>query len=429
MHASLDRDDGTPTMSVIFQSNEQFDGSTSISSESANTGSTPTVSRAYENISITRALVTVKRQEIEAAGGQLSDASRQRRLALLAQRERQAARVSMSEEDKTQALQSMLRIQDDDPRVNHVGKIDGSFAILADPGAMVSATSDRNVHRFVTPIDTTDTVKLHSFAGTKENMLCLGSTYEQIISKATDDSLTVNVFKTYVLFTDSTDINIMSTDDQVISGGSVIFGTNDRTAITQTVAGQEHQYELTGGGSFLISPLGGAIKLRKERKLHYLIEYTLDLGDQRRQQELEAIQTDVRFSYGVYSEEVRMKSYTIALEKAIGNKQQSFAVAALRSHASLPPFPPCLTHFDQYRDPNSEYSPVADLVDSFARAQIHAQKFGDDEHQLQRDELFQQIQCATQQLQDITPNLHGINSLHVTQVVSNHVTLDFRGMS
>jgi hypothetical protein len=34
----------------------------------------------------------------------------------------------MSAEDKTKALQSMLRIQDDDLRVNHVGKIDGSFA-------------------------------------------------------------------------------------------------------------------------------------------------------------------------------------------------------------------------------------------------------------------------------------------------------------
>ncbi len=46
---------------------------------------------------------------------------------------------------------------------------------------------------------------------------------------------------------------------------------------------------------------------------------------------------------------------------------------------------------------------------------------------MQRDELFRQIQCATQQLQDITPNLHGINSLHVSPVVSNYVTLDFRG--
>ena len=142
-----------------------------------------------------------------AAGDQLSSASRQRRLALISQRERHAARVSVSAEDKTQALQSMLRIQDDDLRVNHVGKIDGQFATLADPGAMVSATSDRSVHRFITPIDPTDTVKLHSFAGTKESvLLCLGSTYEQIIAKATDDSLALYVFKTYVLYTDSQDI-------------------------------------------------------------------------------------------------------------------------------------------------------------------------------------------------------------------------------
>jgi hypothetical protein len=139
----------------------------------------------------------------------------------------------------------------------------------------------------------------------------------------------LNVFKTYILFTDSTDINIMSTDDQVISGGSVHFGTNNRRTITQTAAGQEHQYDLTGGGSCLISPLGGAIKLHRERKLHYLIEYNHDPNDQRRQRELEAIQADVRFSYGVYSEEVRMKSYTMALEMAIGNKQQGFALQSL----------------------------------------------------------------------------------------------------
>jgi hypothetical protein len=104
------------------------------------------------------------------------------------------------------------------------------------------------VHRFVTPIDTTDTVKLHSFAGTRETVLCLGSTYEQIVSKAKDDSLAVNVFKTYVLFSESTDINIMATDDQVISGGSVIFGTNNRTTITHL----DSDSDRTGDG---ISPL------------------------------------------------------------------------------------------------------------------------------------------------------------------------------
>ena len=243
----------------------------------------------------------------------------------------------MSAEDKTQALQSMLRIQDDDRRVNHVGKIDGRFATLADPGAMVSATSDRSVHRFITPIDHTDTVKLHSFAGTKESVLCLGSTYEQIIAKATDDSLAPYVFKTYVLFTDSQDTKIMSTDDQVISGGSVHFGANDRTTITQTVAGEERQYDFTGDGSYLVSASGGATELRRVRKLHYLVEYTPGPSDQR-QQELQAIQEDVRFVYSYYTEEARMKSYSVALEIAIGNKQQDFAVAALRSHANLPPF-------------------------------------------------------------------------------------------
>jgi len=279
VHASLERDDGLPTVSVVLQSNEQLDGSPLLSSNSENIGRHPTVFSEYENISITRTIATVKRQQIEAAGDEISPASRQRRLALLAQREGHASRVSMSAEDKTKALQSMLRIQDDDPRVNHVGKINGSFATLADPGAMVSATSDRNVHRFITPIDTSDTVKLHSFAGTRESMLCLGSTHEQIISEAVDGSLALNVFKTYVLFTDSTDINIMSTDDLVISGGSVHFGTNNRTTITQTVAGHEHQYDLTGGGSYLISSLGGAIKLHRERKLHYLVEYKHDPND------------------------------------------------------------------------------------------------------------------------------------------------------
>ena len=205
VHATLERDEGPTTVSAVLQSSEQFDGSTSISSNSASAGIIYAVSRDYENFGLTRTAAISKRQQIMAAGDQLSSASRQRRLALISQRERHAARVSMSAEDKTQALQSMLRIQDDDLRVNHVGKIDGQFATLADPGAMVSATSDRSVHRFITPIDSTDTVKLHSFAGTKESVLCLGSTYEQleIIAKATDDSLALCVFQTYVLFTDS----------------------------------------------------------------------------------------------------------------------------------------------------------------------------------------------------------------------------------
>jgi hypothetical protein len=299
VHVSLEREGGPHTMSVVLQSSEHFDGSSSISSNSASTGNILAVSREYGNFGLTRTAAIWQRQQIIDAGDQLSSESRQRRLALIAQREKHAARVSMSAEDKTKALQSMLRIHDDDLRVNHVGKIDGRFATLADPGAMVSATSDRSVHRFITPIDPTDTVKLHSFAGTKESVLCLGSTYEQIISKVMDDSLALTVFNTYVLFTDSPDINIMSTDDQVISGGSVHFGTNERTTITQLIAGQERQYDFTGGGSYLVSASGGATELRRVRKLHYLVEYTPDPCDQR-QQELQAILEDVRFVYSYY---------------------------------------------------------------------------------------------------------------------------------
>ena len=106
VHATLERDEGPTTVSVVLQSSEHFDGSTSISSNSASAGTSPTVSSYYENFGLTRTAAISKRQQIMAAGDQLSSASRQRRLALISQRERHAARVSMSAEDKTQALQS-----------------------------------------------------------------------------------------------------------------------------------------------------------------------------------------------------------------------------------------------------------------------------------------------------------------------------------
>jgi hypothetical protein len=74
VHASLERDDGPPTVSVVLQSNEQFDGSTStsLSSNSASTGRILTVSRDYENLSLTRTIAIAKRQQIMNAGDQIS---------------------------------------------------------------------------------------------------------------------------------------------------------------------------------------------------------------------------------------------------------------------------------------------------------------------------------------------------------------------
>jgi hypothetical protein len=273
MQASLDRQGEASTMSVMFSSSEHFDDSTSASSGTTRTGNdNGTNQLMFEDLDVIRKATDVARQQIAAAGDQLSSASRQRRLALLDQKERQAARVKLSEEDRTKALQSMLRIYEDDPSICNLGKINGRRAKLADPGAMVSATSTRNIDRFITPVDPNDTVRLHSFSGRREPMLCIGSSTEQMITVAIDGSLSMNVFKTYLLHGDTEDIDIMCTDDLVIAGGSIHFGTNERTSITQLVVGERLQYEFTDGRSYLVSATGGATPLETFRKLNYLVE-------------------------------------------------------------------------------------------------------------------------------------------------------------
>jgi hypothetical protein len=81
-----------------------------------------------------------------------------------------------------------------------------------------------------------------------------------------DASQNALVYKTYVLHKTDENIDIPSTDELVISGGSVHFGTNEETSITQIVAGQKHQYNFTDGGSYLISPTGGATRLSVAEK-------------------------------------------------------------------------------------------------------------------------------------------------------------------
>ena len=121
----------------------------------------------------------------------------------------------------------------------------------------------------------------------------------------------------------------MATDDLVVSGGSIHFGTNEKTSISQLVAGQLRQYDFTDGRSYLISPSGGATPLTEVRKLRYLVEFTSDPGDQR-QHEFRTIEADVADIYSFVTKEDKMKSYTIALEMAIGRRQKDFAISALR---------------------------------------------------------------------------------------------------
>ena len=216
MQASLEREDKAATVSVLFASSNHLGESITASTSTMRTGNVIGIKRPESNdLDMICGATDAARQRITTAGDQLSFASRQRRLALLDQRQRQAARVTLSECDKTQALQNMLRIYENEKSISQIGKVNGRRSTLADPGAMVSATTAKNMDRFVTVVDTTDTVQLQSFSGRKEPMLCLGSVFQQVISEATDGSLSVNVYKNYLL-SDESDIDIMSTDDLVI---------------------------------------------------------------------------------------------------------------------------------------------------------------------------------------------------------------------
>jgi hypothetical protein len=137
----------------------------------------------------------------------------------------------------------------------------------------------------------------------------------------------VNVYKTYLL-NDDADIDIMATDDLVVSGGSIHFGTNEKTSISQLVAGQLRQYVFTDGRSYLVSQSGGATPLSEVRKLRYLVEFTPDPRDPR-QHEFKTIEADVADVYSFVTKEEKMKSYTVAPEVAIGKRQKDFAVSAL----------------------------------------------------------------------------------------------------
>jgi hypothetical protein len=128
MKASLDREDKAPTVSVLFASSKHLDESisSSASSSTIRTGNVSGIKQPESSdLDMICGATDTARQRITTAGDQLSSASRQRRLALLDQRDRQAARVTLSESDKTKALQSMLqvRIYDKETSISQIGKV------------------------------------------------------------------------------------------------------------------------------------------------------------------------------------------------------------------------------------------------------------------------------------------------------------------
>ena len=77
----------------------------------------------------------------------------------------------------------------------------------------------------------------------------------------------------------------------------------------------------------------------KRQRLHYLLSFSPTLYDSRRA-EINSILEDVHSIYGYVGKDAIARSYSVALEQAIGRQQDAFAVSALSSHRSLPTFPP-----------------------------------------------------------------------------------------
>ena len=368
--------------------------------------------------------------ETDPGWDQLSDVSRLRRRALLEQKLKRD-RIDIPTADKCTALQNMLRVHDNSAGIHHISKIDGCQVTLVDPGAQVSATSEFNMDQCITVIDTDDRVDLQSFTGNREQLLCLGSTLRQIISQTTSGALTVFIFKDYIL-KGKTSIDIMSIHELEAAGGSAHFGTNDELRIKQTVDGIQYEYVYTNGDSeaILISPLSGGVEMIKKQRLHYLASYNPSLFDSR-QTEINSLLADVRSVYSYVEKDALAKSYSVALEMAIGRQQTTFAVSALNYQRSLPMFPPNLSLYDVHETHDSLANPVLLLRDSFARVQAHAAKFDGDEHQEQRDVLLQQIETSCQELEDLSPTLSSIGNLRIgsnyAMQRANQISREFNG--
>jgi hypothetical protein len=409
MQAELDNEDSMPRMSVVIASGVHFDQSYSELLDTEQHSFPPAVSHECGAISSAQGSNT-SMSESDVAWNSISPASRLRRQAL---REQKAKRdsINISAADKSTALQNMLRVHEDQASIHHITQINGCPATLVDPEAQVSASTDFNLEECITVIDTTDRLKLKSFSGNQERLLCLGSTTKQKICLTTTGALTVYIWKNYV-FKAGVHFDIMSINELEVAGGSAHFGTNDELRIKQTVSGTLYEYAYTNGEAILVSSLGGGVEMVKRQRLHYLLSISPKLYDSRRA-EINSLLEDVYDSYRYVGRDAVAKSYSVALEQAIGREQDDFAVSALSYSRTLPSFPPNLHHFDAHDSSDSIVNPVMHLKDSFARVQAHVAMFDGDEHQEQRDLLLQQIEVATQELAEISPTMHSIANLRI----------------
>jgi hypothetical protein len=234
------------------------------------------------------------------------------------------------------------------------------------------------------------------------------------------------IFKVYIVHGLLGIIDIVSVEDITQAGGAVYFNVLQNMSVTQNIAGQEHQYNLVDNSSVLISPTGGAIPLRQERKLWYLNNFDVST-DPAMQSTINAIMADVDDVYKIAPLAERQASYSKALGLACGRQQQLHAVRALQtSTPSLPVFPPNLSLYDAHRSADGPVDPLKRLDYNFHDLQVQAAT-APDRHAEERSELLLTLQRAVHQRRELAPPPIGIRAIHSAPMPSTEPHLDFTG--
>ena len=221
----------------------------------------------------------------------VSAASLQRRAALLHHKRLHENNMQLQQPLSAEATQNMLRIFHD-ASLNAVKTAHNGLS-LVDTGAEVGA-SDVYDDCFITVVDTSDVIRLQAFDHARSGLTVLGSSLQMKIVQDDQGALSVVITKRYIVL-GTPGIDIICVDDVKQAGGAVFIGTLKDMKVVQDVAGKDYHYHLPSNSSYLISPLGGATKLVRSGKLHYLPSFD---ASQSPTEEINALMDDVHAVYG-----------------------------------------------------------------------------------------------------------------------------------
>ena len=349
----------------------------------------------------------------------VSAASLQRRAALLHHKRLHENNMQLQQPLSAEATQNMLRIFHD-ASLNAVKTAHNGLS-LVDTGAEVGA-SDVYDDCFITVVDTSDVIRLQAFDHARSGLTVLGSSLQMKIVQDDQGALSVVITKRYIV-QGTSGIDIICVDDVKQAGGAVFIGTLKDMKVVQDVAGKDYHYHLPGNSSYLISPLGGATKLVRSGKLHYLPSFD---ASQSPTEEINALMDDVHAVYGIASKSARLQSYTAAVEIAHGRRQQLIAVNALRTP------PPDLSLFpteallDPHRTDEGFVDPMQRLFDSCYSLQVQAAICQDKDTE-QRQQLLRTLEATAFELQDIAPSSTFIGNVRVGSYFAAEPHVDFTG--